>query len=98
MAERHPDLVANDRLVRLSSQGCRLPGVQVACAYYMRAVVWSDLSEATRDTPFAQKAIEAACNTHPNALWWMQHSRHARELITEEASRLYASCQRGEAV
>ena len=97
MAERHSDLVQHDHLVRLSAEGCRVPGVQVSCAYYVRAVVWSDLSQATRDTPAAQKAIEAACNNHPNALWWMRHSRHAMELITEEAGRLYASCQRADA-
>ncbi len=97
MSELHPDLVPNDRLVRLSAEGCRLPGVQVSCAYYVRAVVWSDLSQATGDTPAAQKAIEAACNNHPNALWWMRHSRHAMELITEEAGRLYASCPRADA-
>ena len=79
-------------LVRLSSDGLRLPVPSMAYARFIREGVYqallATLSESDLET---RAALLLACNLHPLASWWIHHRRTAQACIAETMLKLQSA-------
>ncbi len=85
------DLGKHD-LAPLSARGCGLPAMAIIQARQVRDQVLEVLWPADEGK---QQALVRACNLHPEAAWWIEHSSKARDLIAEASETLLSWRQRG---
>ena len=76
-------------LVLLSSEGCRLPYVQVQRAAIVREQLILKLWPAYEEHPLKLAALALVCNAHPQALWWLHHPyKDVVRLVGEAVAQL----------
>ena len=72
----------------LSPDGCHLPAVAVAQASLIRKEVIVALWPEVVDDESAVRALIISCNSHSQALWWIQHRNEATDAIKHQIHRL----------
>ncbi len=69
---------------------CRtgVPAKQIIWARHIRDEVMLSLLPDIAEGTKAEQALVVACNLHPEAKWWLEHSNTAKNLIAQAAARL----------
>ena len=69
---------------------CRtgVPAKQIIWARHIRDEVLLSLLPDIAEGTKAEQAHVVACNLHPEAKWWLEHSNTAKNLIAQAAARL----------
>ena len=75
-------------LAPLTLAGCALPAAAHAQASYIRNSVLQHLGPTVEGGTMTLPALIAACNTHPEAQWWIKHQAAATALIEQTAEIL----------
>ncbi len=68
----------------LSPDGCHLPAVAVAQASLIRKEAIVALWPEVVDDESAVKALIISCNSHSQALWWIQHRNEATDALKQQ--------------
>jgi hypothetical protein len=78
-------------LIALALDGCHLPALALAQARHIRSRIVDALWSEVVGDEHAVRALFETCNTHSQALWWIQHKQEGKEVIKQQFHLLLSS-------